>query len=79
MNTSEASNIIMQEVKANISSGANAGGGIDNFCTIWPRAKPILDFLAGLALLIPGLGATAGAVLRGLIKVGDQIAQETCP
>ena len=57
-------------------SGA-AGSGVD-FCRIWPQAKPILALIAGAAILIPGLGGTAGAVLKGLITVGDRIAAEVC-
>jgi hypothetical protein len=49
-----------------------------DFCTIWPQAKPILDFLAGIAAFIPGLGQVAGRVLKGLITVGDQISQQVC-
>jgi len=49
-----------------------------DFCTIWPKAKPILEFLAGVVIFIPGAGATAGAVLTGLIKVGDQVAAQVC-
>lgn len=49
-----------------------------DFCALWPKAKPILDVVAGLVILIPGLGAVAAGVLKGLIKVGDQIAAEVC-
>lgn len=55
-----------------------AAGPADTFCSVWPQAKPILVFVAGIAALIPGLGATAAAVLNGLIKVGDATAAETC-
>jgi uncharacterized membrane protein YjjB (DUF3815 family) len=49
-----------------------------DLCEIWPKAKPILEMLAGIVIFIPGAGATAGAVLRGLIKIGDEIVKETC-
>ena len=49
-----------------------------DFCALWTKAKPILEVVAGLVVLIPGLGAVAAGVLRGLIKVGDQIAAEVC-
>jgi hypothetical protein len=49
-----------------------------DFCGLWPQAKPILELLAGVAIFIPGAGATAGAVLQGLIKVGDQVAGQMC-
>jgi hypothetical protein len=38
-----------------------------DFCGLWPQAKPILEMLAGVAIFILGAGATAGAVLQGLI------------
>ena len=49
-----------------------------DFCGLWPQAKPILELLAGVAIFIPGVGATAGAVLQGLVKVGDQVAAQMC-
>ena len=49
-----------------------------DFCTIWPKAKPVLELVAGVVIFIPGAGATAGAVLQGLIKVGDQVATQMC-
>jgi hypothetical protein len=52
--------------------------GSNEFCRIWPSAKPILELLAGVVAFIPGAGVTAGTVLRGLIKVGDQISAEVC-
>ena len=54
------------------------GVGVSDFCSIWPKAKPILELLAGIAILIPGVGATAGAVLKGLIKIGDQLFDQLC-
>ncbi|MBO4225109.1 hypothetical protein [Bradyrhizobium neotropicale] len=57
-------------------AAADAIGG--DFCSIWPQAKPVLGFVAGIVAFIPGLGTTAGAVLQGLIKVGDQISAEVC-
>jgi hypothetical protein len=55
-----------------------AGAGTPDFCNIWPKAKPILELLAGIAIFIPGAGATAGAVLQGLIKIGDQMSSQLC-
>jgi len=49
-----------------------------DFCRLWPQAKPILEFLSGIAVLIPGLGSVAGGILKGLIAVGDKLAEETC-
>lgn len=79
MDTHEASEIIVKEVQQVSGAGETTGGGVQqDFCSIWPRAKPILELLAGLAILIPGAGATAGAVLKGLLRIGDKIAEETC-
>jgi hypothetical protein len=47
-----------------------------DFCGIWAKAKPILDLLSGVVIFIPGAGTTAGAVLKGLIQVGDTIATQ---
>lgn len=77
MNTQEASELIMREVHQAQGSVRRAGA-TDDFCSIWPKAKPILELLAGIAILIPGVGAAAGAVLKGLISVGDKIAEEIC-
>jgi uncharacterized membrane protein YjjB (DUF3815 family) len=79
-------NSIANEVVASVrQSQAGAGGaaamaaaGPADFCGIWTKAKPILEVVAGIVVLIPGLGATAGAVLQGLIKVGDQVSQQIC-
>jgi hypothetical protein len=67
-----------QQTAATAGTMPTAAIGPNDFCSIWPKAKPILEFVAGIALLIPGLGATAGAVLSGLVKVGDQVAHEIC-
>ncbi len=57
---------------------ATAGAVPADFCKLWPQAKPILELLSGIAVLIPGLGAAAGGILRGLIALGDQIAKDIC-
>jgi hypothetical protein len=57
---------------------ASARAAPSDFCKLWPQAKPILELLSGIAILIPGLGAAAGGILRGLIALGDQIAKDTC-
>ena len=36
-----------------------------DFCSIWPKAKPVLELVAGVVMFIPGAGTTAGAVLKG--------------
>jgi hypothetical protein len=59
------------------TAGASAAASGD-FCSIWPKAKPVLELVAGVVNFIPGAGTTAGGVLQGLIKVGDQISAEVC-
>jgi hypothetical protein len=65
-----------------VGAGAGAGAGAmampGDFCTIWPQAKPVLEFVAGIAAFIPGVGTVAGGVLKGLIAVGDQISGQVC-
>lgn len=78
MNAKQASELIMKQVGETATADTAGGGAGQDFCSIWPRAKPILELLAGIAILIPGVGATAGGVLKGLVKVGDGIAAETC-
>jgi len=48
------------------------------FCALWPKARPGLSLLAGIAIFIPGAGAAAGGALQGLIKVGDAVSAEVC-
>jgi hypothetical protein len=60
------------------AGAAAAPPGVGDFCTIWPKAKPVLELVAGVVIFIPGAGTTAGAVLQGLLKVGDQISAEAC-
>jgi uncharacterized membrane protein YjjB (DUF3815 family) len=77
----EAANLITAEVAdAAPAAEAMAAAAIKpgDFCALWAKAKPILDIVSGLVILIPGLGAVAGGVLKGLIKVGDQIAADVC-
>jgi mono/diheme cytochrome c family protein len=49
-----------------------------DFCAIWPTAKPILQTLAGVVILIPGFGAAAAAALTALIAAGQVIFDQTC-
>jgi hypothetical protein len=43
-----------------------------DFCALWKQAKPVLELAATiLAFIAPPVAGT----LRGLIKIGDQIAQ----
>jgi hypothetical protein len=50
----------------------------EDFCKLWPKAKPVLSAVAMIVLLFPGLGQTAAGILNGLIAVGDKIAADTC-
>ena len=51
-----------------------------NFCNLWPKAKPVLQLVVGIIgfLPIPGGGIVAGGILNGLITLGDQIYEQTC-
>jgi len=60
------------------AGAAAAGIKPDDFCALWAKAKPILEVVSGIIVLIPGLGAVAAGVLKGLIKIGDQISSEVC-
>lgn len=64
-----------QEQAAATTAGAGAG---NDFCGIWPKAKPLLEVASTVLVFIPGAGPIAGPVLNGLIKIGDQIYAETC-
>jgi len=57
---------------------AAAAGAPLNFCSVWPSAKPILQGVAGIVILFPGLGATASTALNALLSVGDQVFNSTC-
>ena len=50
----------------------------EDFCKLWPRAKPVLSAVAMIVLLFPGLGQTAAGILNGLIAVGDKISADVC-
>jgi len=59
-----------------------AGGGVpEDFCAIWPQAKPVLRGIAaaasGLGWLFPPL-AGAGPILLGLVAAGDVVYNSTC-
>jgi hypothetical protein len=73
-----AANVHAVTATASKTAGAAAAPGVGDFCTIWPKAKPVLELVAGIVIFIPGAGTTAGAVLQGLLKVGDQISAEVC-
>jgi hypothetical protein len=58
--------------------GMTRAPGPQEFCNIWPQAKPVLGLVVGIVSFIPGAGANAAAVLQGLIKIGDQLAAQIC-
>jgi len=82
IDTEKAAAIIAGEVqaaaKSNPEAAAMAAVDVGNFCEIWKKAKPILEAVSGFIGFIPGLGSTAGAVLKGLIKVGDMVYDAQC-
>ena len=57
-----------------------AAAAAPDFCALWPKAKPVLQFLVGLIALlpIPGGGLAAGGILTGLIALGDQLYKQKC-
>ena len=74
---SEARSIIEASLAGPAAPAAPAAVSV-NFCTVWPEAKPILQFVSGIVAFIPGVGAAAGPILTALIAVGDSIFQQTC-
>ena len=79
LDSQSAANLILGEFQSGGAASlaaTEAAAAPTNFCAIWKSARPILEFLSGIAMLIPGLGKTAGVVLAGLLKVGDQIAKD---
>ena len=40
----------------------------EDFCKLWPKAKPVLAAAAGILLFVPGLGQTAAGILNGLSR-----------
>jgi hypothetical protein len=65
-------------LKAPVPPAAPGAGAQQDFCSLWPTAKPILQAIAGIVGFIPGVGAGAGPVLNALITVGDQVYGATC-
>ncbi|MFG1345903.1 hypothetical protein V5F59_13495 [Xanthobacter autotrophicus DSM 431] len=66
---------VAREEAAGAAAGATVG---KDFCSLWPKAKPLLEVASTVLVFIPGAGTIAGPVLTGLIKIGDQIFAETC-
>jgi hypothetical protein len=64
--------------QAAVATAAAAPPGPQDFCKVWPQAKPILQAVSGIITLIPGFGPTAAAALAALLTVGDQVFNSTC-
>jgi hypothetical protein len=78
-----ASTPSLQELRQQLDNALRAPApaapaGVQDFCTLWPTAKPILQAVAGIIGFIPGVGAGAGPVLNALVTVGDQVFDATC-
>lgn len=51
---------------------ALTGGEIkEDFCTIWPKAEPVLKALEGIPV--------AGPIIAALVAAGDAVAGAICP
>lgn len=91
MDMKEAGDIVVGKVRemeralaagpqAAFAASAPAALAMDtnDFCSIWDKAKPILEFLVGIIRFIPGVPAIGGSVLAGLIEIGDKIHAAQC-
>jgi hypothetical protein len=68
-------------INANLTMPSTPGGPAPapvDFCTVWPTAKPVIQFLAGVIGFIPGVGAGAGAALIALTAAGQSVYDHTC-
>ena len=59
--------------------GPSGGGVQEEFCSIWPKAEPIIKEVAKYIVYIPGVGPAAGAILSGVADAGDAVAKAVCP
>jgi hypothetical protein len=64
---------------ATVTAAISAGDIEQDFCTIWPKASPILTTIAKYVGLIPGVGGTAAAIINGLVTAGDTLSGAVCP
>ena len=90
MQTSALSVQQLSELESGLKSLVKPGGatpaaafapsGIkEEFCTIWPKAVPIIRLVAKYVVYIPGVGSAAGAILTGVADAGDELAKVVCP
>jgi hypothetical protein len=49
-----------------------------DFCAIWPEAEPLLKLVVSFIAFIPGAGATAATLIKGLIAAGDSVRDQIC-
>jgi hypothetical protein len=84
IDSNSAAQIILKGYNELSASAAAAPGpsalAAPDFCTLWPKAKPILQVLVGIIAIlpIPGGGVVGGGILNGLIALGDQIFKDKC-
>lgn len=86
MPTRALSTAELEQLKAGLRNLAPAGAAAapqddieTEFCTIWPKAEPILKIVAQYIVFIPGVGTAAGAIINGLVTAGDTLANTVCP
>jgi hypothetical protein len=67
-------------IDANIQPSLPPGiyAGPQNFCAVWPTAKPILQVLATVVPLIPTIGTGTAAALTALIAAGQAVYDRAC-
>ncbi|MDT8758668.1 hypothetical protein MZO42_08155 [Sphingomonas psychrotolerans] len=74
---------MIPEAARSSAAGADAAPSIsdvkEEFCSIWPKAAPILEIVAKFVKFIPGVGPAAGAIIRGLITAGNTLSSAVCP
>jgi hypothetical protein len=52
--------------------------GAEQFCSIWPKARPIIAAMLPLIAFIPNGGAAAQAVLNAVVKMAEQAYADNC-
>lgn len=86
VNAEELANLAAELNKIATLPGAGAraavpeGVNIENeFCTIWPKAAPILTVIGKYIGYIPGVGTAAGLVINGLVDALNALSNSVCP
>jgi hypothetical protein len=70
--------LIDQSLAAGMPGAVGGPSPAADFCTVWPTARPVLQFLASVIGLIPGAGTGAGVALNALITAGQAVYDQTC-